>query len=83
MKTEYKWLVFKEIETKGKTRAWDCINKGDELLGTVKWYSAFRKHSFFPKWEAYGDLIFSPGCLEDIAFFCKLATQLHKEGRLV
>jgi hypothetical protein len=77
MKTEYQYLVFKEMEAFHKThetRMWLCNNKKHNLpLGEVKWYAPWRQYCYFPISQA----VYSDGCLKDIVDFIE---QLKSEG---
>ena len=68
MKTEYEYLEFKETQSTGKTRRFDCLNKKHkERLGEIKWHGAWRQYCYFPLVQA----VYSVGCLNDIADFLK------------
>ena len=59
-----------------KTQVWIINSKKGDYLGEVKWFSRWRKYSFFPA----PDCIFEEVCLGDIADFLKWATDAHKNG---
>lgn len=62
----YKWIEFREQTQTGKTRIFKCFNVEFNCeLGTVKWYSAWRKYAFFP----LENIVFETQCLKDIAGF--------------
>jgi hypothetical protein len=65
----YVYIYFeKEINVDRKTGVWFCRNrKSKSILGTVSWYPAWRQYCFFPN----GGMVFSAGCLDDIADFIK------------
>ncbi len=66
MKTEYKYINFKIIEEKPKTKVWGCYNnKSDFLLGEIKWHGAWRQYCFFPS----AGTVFNNGCLVNIINF--------------
>lgn len=57
------WLYFSYVTTKNKTHTVEVKNaKSRCLLGTIKWYGAWRQYCFFSE----PDIVFSSGCLEDI-----------------
>jgi hypothetical protein len=63
---EYKYILFEEVETKGKTRRFNCLNKKSNfILGEVIWVIGWRQYCFFPS----GDTQFSVGCLNDVIDF--------------
>jgi len=66
MKTEYKYLEFKQIPSKDSRRKFICRNKkvGGEL-GEIRWFSDWKQYCFFPTVQA----IYSSDCLNDIADF--------------
>jgi hypothetical protein len=65
---EYKYISFEEVETKGKTRKFNCLNKKSGfVLGEVKWITGWRQYCFLP--TEYTQ--FSVGCLNDIIDFIK------------
>jgi hypothetical protein len=69
MKTQFQYIHFVQLETRGKTSVWSCRNThhGEEL-GIIKWWGAWRQYCYFPTVEA----IYSAGCLQDIQEFIKL-----------
>lgn len=72
MKTEYEYIVFVKEATsaKRKTSIFSCRNKkGGDTLGLVKWYPGWRRYCFFP--NEFSFVVFSEGCLRDIADFIK------------
>ena len=51
------------LEAERKTSRWSVWNHHyGEKLGEIRWYAPWKQYCFFG-----GDLIFSRGCLEDIA----------------
>lgn len=63
---EYVSFIDEGPSPSGKTRRWSVRHrKGGGLLGEIAWYGSWRRYCFFPR----GDVIFSAGCLEDIAEF--------------
>jgi hypothetical protein len=68
VKTEYKYIKFDLVLQKEKTLVYDVRNiKSQIILGTISWYSHWRQYIFSP-WK---EVIFSEGCLKDIADFIK------------
>jgi len=74
MKTMYQFLHFVETDKKPKTSTWSCRTRGGDELGTVKWYSSWRQYCYFPTVQA----VYSAGCMEDIAAFCKQLNAVQK-----
>jgi hypothetical protein len=76
MNTEYNYLSFDFTEKQPKkTSSWNCRNKRTkDVLGVVKWYSAWRQYCFFPTCPA----VYNNSCLSDISDFL---TQLNKERK--
>ena len=67
-KTEYEYLIFTQLPSKGITSRWDCRNKkSNTILGQVTWYSSWRQYCYFPTVQA----VYSTGCLNDISQFIK------------
>ena len=61
-----KWIEFVLIKQGEKTNVWNVDVKSNKAtLGQIKWYSGWRKYSFFP---LLGTL-YEPTCLRDIASF--------------
>ena len=60
----------------GKTRVWRVGSKGDDYLGTVKWFGRWRAYTFYPE----PDTVFSEGCLNDIASFLRGATRSQRQA---
>lgn len=60
---------------KPKTKVWSILNNyGDGELGTVQWFSRWRKYSFFPA----DNTVYEEVCLREIADFCQRKTTEHK-----
>ena len=78
MVTRYKYIHFKVVEKKAKTKVWGCFNNNSVgKLGEVRWYSAWRRYCYFPKYET----VYSADCLEDITKFTKRLNELHAKSR--
>lgn len=62
-----KWIEFLPIVApRRKTSTWELVAKeSGSHLGWIKWYSPWRKYSFFPGVET----LYEPICLRDIANF--------------
>ena len=68
-------IKFMEAPPKPKTKVWWVVSKYDDIqLGTIAWFSRWRKYSFFPK----GDTVYEWVCLREIADFCEKQTKEHK-----
>lgn len=58
------------------TRRWSVVNKyGDGDLGTVKWFSRWRKYCFFP----LPNCVFEEVCMREISEFITERTIAHKQ----
>ncbi len=76
---EGKYIRFRlwdDQPNKKKTHVWQVMAKAGGFLGQVRWFSRWRKYSFFPA----PDCVFEETCLGDIADFIKWATRSHKHG---
>lgn len=72
-----KWVAFRLSPQMvgAKTQRWDVTTKdGKGVLGTVKWYSPWRRFAFFP----LPATTFDAACLREIADFCEGETRKHK-----
>ncbi len=64
-------FVHEGMSLSGKTGIWIVLAKrGGGVLGKVKWFSRWRKYSFFPA----QDCVFEQTCLREIAEFIELRT---------
>ena len=70
----FRWIRFELEDVKDKTCVWSVFTKDGGYLGSVKWWSGWRKYCFFP---ANGSL-YEQDCLNDIAEFLETATGIHK-----
>lgn len=61
-----------EPDLRKKTKTWTVTANG-QLLGEVKWWSAWRRYCFQP----YVNTIYDHTCLIDIATFCHRKTKEH------
>jgi len=65
-----KYLEFKELEPKPKTRVIGVMSKTHPefyRLGIIKWYPRWRQYAFFPETGT----IFNTECLNDIQSYIK------------
>lgn len=77
-------LEFTEIQPasgpKKKTKTWRVGSKlNGSFLGIVEWYAPWRRFTFEPVHTCK----FDPGCLIELAIFCKSATDARKDERLL
>ena len=73
--SEYEYIRFERLESKGKTGRWVCRNiKSDGPLGVVKWHCPWRRYCYFPTCAA----VYSAGCLADIQHFLEQAMEERK-----
>lgn len=81
------WIVFVDegVPSGAKTRVYRVQTKADfataasepTILGTVKWFTRWRKYAFFPCIQT----VYEQKCLRDIANFCETVTREHKAKR--
>lgn len=77
MTTHFKYIRFEIIEKKAKTGVWSCENnKHGYRLGVVKWYPGWRQYCYFSN----PDVIYSKGCIDDIANFIQQLTEDRRNG---
>ena len=73
------YILFREdyVRELGKaTKVWtvsEGVTAHGPELGEVRWFSRWRKYSFFPE----GGKVFEETCLREIAYFCETATKFH------
>jgi len=61
-----KYLKFKQVPYKGKTKRFEVISKNyGHSLGRISWYGAWRQYVFSPAFET----CYSKDCLKDIEDF--------------
>ncbi len=72
-----KWIEAKENIVPTLTRNWSIFSKYGAPLGTVKWYSGWRRYAFFPE----DGTLFEADCLWDLAEFCDVNTKERKAQR--
>ena len=79
LKKNQKHLSFQEmanIEPGKKTKVFDVVSIHTlSVLGTIKWYSPWRKYWFTP----LGNTGFDDNCLDVISAFCKKLKKEHRE----
>lgn len=78
---EPKYIKFVELETPPdrKTKIWKVVNREyGSHVGTIKWYSPWRKYCFFP----VTNTVFEEICLGDIAAFLEEKKKEYKEEKL-
>lgn len=64
------YIYFLPCKPTGTTKIWEVLAKdGDSVLGTIKWFSRWRKYAFWP--EPNAQTIFEHHCLRHIADFCE------------
>jgi hypothetical protein len=63
------------VSPSGKTRYWSVETLGGAKLGTIAWFSHWRKYVFGSS-TTYN--VFDPGCLREIADFADQRTKEHK-----
>lgn len=61
---------------KGVTQFW-CIINGRDVIAEVRWFTNWRKYSFYPGSET----VFEEVCLGEIADFCVELTKFHRTDR--
>lgn len=73
---ETKWLRFLIVDKKPKTVVIHVQNTRDQFLGAIQWQGPWRQYVFSIYTALHETLIFSAGCLDDIA---KVCTDLNRE----
>lgn len=71
-----KHLTFSRLSLRAgrKTSEWSVWNHSyGERLGKIAWYGPWRQYCFFG-----GELVFSAGCLSDIAQMCNRLMEEHR-----
>lgn len=61
------------LSASGKTGVWTVLAQRGGVLGGVKWFTSWRKYSFFPA----PDCVFEQDCLREIADFIESRTREH------
>jgi len=71
------YLVFDKRTIQGrKTPIFDVSNKSGILLGSIRFYPAWRKYVF----EPVGDTVFDAGCLNEIISFMQERQREWRDG---
>ena len=73
---ETKWLRFEVTTLKPKTVVMHVVNKNGQILGEIKWFSAWRQYTFEPEPHT----TFNNGCLQDIADVLTELNKAQKKG---
>lgn len=71
------WIEFRLTgqSDSGKTYVWSVMTSDGRInLGTIKWFSNWRKYAFYPN----PDTIWEQDCLTEIATFIVNKTAEHK-----
>ena len=74
-----RWLGFELLgrSDSGKTFQWTVVSRHDRsALGEIRYYPRWRCYAFMP----FENRVFERQCLRDIADFCVLATEEHRQG---
>lgn len=74
-----KWITFRPLTPKPKTKVWAVLSNDGGQIGTVAWYGPWRKYCFSPE----AGTVFEQVCLRDIAQFCEAETRLHRTAQSV
>lgn len=70
----YLTFVSQGASSSGKTQVW-AVNGTRDRLGEIRWYGGWRQYVFYP----LADKLFNPDCLQAIASFCTILTQVHRK----
>ena len=77
MNKESKWLKFKEVGEKPKTRVFEVWSKCSNcILGEIKWYGRWRHYCYFVTDCLADEFVYSDRCLLEISEFI---TKLNQE----
>lgn len=79
-----KWIYFWKQKRPFKKLTDNYIvhsKDGDVIIGTISWYSPFRKYSFFPNPNIV--TVFEATCLKDISEFLVKLMEEHKEQKKI
>lgn len=60
-----------------KTLQWDVINGEGTRLGQIRWYSPWRKYTYYTTGNY---LVLCDNCLSQLSAFCRTATLNHKNA---
>lgn len=65
---------------KATTRVFFVVSRiSGVLLGQIRWYSNWRQYTFMP----VTNIVLDKKCLTDLAEYCTLKTDEHKNNRLI
>lgn len=68
MEIENDYIRFEKVGDTGKTKIWNVVSKKHgNVLGTIKWYGAWRQYTFQPE----DSTVFNPECLDTISRFIR------------
>lgn len=72
-----KWVEFREVVFKGKTRRWEVVTKeGGIVIGRIQWHGAWRRYTLAPAFPT----VWEEQCLRDVAEFIETQTREHRAG---
>ena len=70
-----KYLEFRELPSKPKTKVYAITNKGGDFFGTIEWKPTWRKYCFLTvEYENW----FDSSCLQEIANLLDKLNREHK-----
>lgn len=74
MKTQYEYIHFVLALEGKKTNIWEILNNNSKvLLGTIRWYGAWRQYCLFSR-----NAVLNKTCLDDIKEFMAAAMEERK-----
>jgi len=65
------------LSDSGKTQRWLVTSTGGAHLGTVSWYSQWRRYAFQP----IAGTVFDANCLREIADFLQVETEAQQADK--
>ena len=81
MPKKYVRFDFAGKSDSGKTSVWAVANISEQLkLGEIRWFGRWREYCFFP--EPSQALVFSKGCLQDVAEFIASQMKTHRDSMI-
>lgn len=74
------FLTFRLIKKSdsGKTYIWHVCNRNSVLLGSIAWYSKWRRYCFYSTGD---EVLFDANCLKRIAQFAESETEKHMKSK--
>jgi len=69
-----KWIDFRVIEEKPKTKVWGVFTKQGDMIGTVSWYPPWRQYCFEPE----SGTVWAASYLRDVEAFIKEQMEARK-----